>query len=52
MKFAVILENAGGELERQELEVADEDAVDIAATEVIADWVLAIGDTIRIVELP
>lgn len=53
MKIAVILENPGGELERKELIVDDDlDSVDLSLEieEVIEDWILGVGDTIRIIE--
>jgi hypothetical protein len=52
VRVAVILENAPDcELERQVVEVADDDAVDDAVSSVIEGWVLSVGDTIRIVEV-
>lgn len=56
MKFAVILENAGGELAREIGEVPagheDPDAyVDDIVSGVIEEWILNVGDTIRIVEV-
>jgi hypothetical protein len=51
MKVAVILENTGGELDRQEFEVAegDADAVNDKASAIVEGWILSAGDTIRIV---
>lgn len=55
MKVAVILDNGSGVLDRSEIEIpdgADESAVSEAIEDAIAPWVLSVGDTIRIVEVP
>lgn len=60
MKFAIIQENSGGEICREEVELATNgaeddmdfaDRVDDAITEVLEGWIFAVGDTIRIVEV-
>lgn len=52
MKIAVILENAPDcELERQMVDVADEDGIDDAVSQIIEGWMLSVGDTIRIVQV-
>jgi hypothetical protein len=55
MKFAVILESSGGELDRAvitaPLGVVPDDWINNAIHDVIEDWILSIGDTIEIVEL-
>lgn len=48
MKFAVILKNIGGELDRVICEAVDDEEVDNKATEVIEGFILSIGDTITI----
>lgn len=56
MKFAVILESSGAELERQVITLEgpaedNDDAIAAAAEDVICGWTLSIGDTIRIIEV-
>lgn len=54
MKFAVILDNGGGELARENLELlgnADGDTIDNAIQDVLQTWMISIGDTIRIEEI-
>lgn len=56
MKFAVVLENIGGVLDRKEFVVPDDhddpdDFVDEQATNTIDGWVLSVGDTIKIVSV-
>lgn len=56
MRVLVILENSGGVLAREIVEVPgtidtyDSDELDFAASNVIATFTLSIGDTIRIVD--
>lgn len=52
MNIAVVLENAKGEQLEREVTQAEADDVDTAAQDVIAGWVLSVGDTIKIVEAP
>lgn len=55
MKIAVILENSGGEVDRKEISVAeppDDDTIDVEIGSAIESWLLSVGDTIRIVEVP
>lgn len=51
MKVAIILENAGGELDRQVIEIHDDDDQHVMISNVIEDWLISVGDTIRIVEV-
>jgi hypothetical protein len=51
-KAAIILSGAGGELDREEVDVdQDGDLDQRAAYNAIANWTLSIGDTITIVEV-
>lgn len=55
MKVRVTLFNSGGELASKVLTIAksdDEDeAINLAAGEVIEEWILSVGDTITITEV-
>lgn len=56
MKFKVTLSNTGGEIDSETFEVAadhpdQDEAVNIAASEIIYGWVLSSGDTITISEV-
>jgi hypothetical protein len=53
MKIAIILTGSGGELDRSEIDIPDDhhdmdEAVNLAASEVIEGWTLSVGDTITI----
>jgi hypothetical protein len=55
-RVAVILENIGGELDRATVTVRirhddPEESANLAIHEVIEDWILSPGDTIRIEEV-
>lgn len=55
MKFTIALNNSGGELDSKTIEIADshsdiDEAVNLAASEVVEGWILSIGDTITIRE--
>jgi hypothetical protein len=56
MKIAIILTGTGGELDRSELDIPEnhpdlDEAVNLAASEVIEGWTLSVGDTITIREI-
>lgn len=51
MKVAVILENIGGELDRKVIDIHDEGDEHAAIEEVLEEWLISVGDTIRIVEV-
>lgn len=55
MKIAIILENLGGELDRAEINVEESDdsneTSNLSIHEVIEDWILSVGDIIRVVEI-
>lgn len=55
MKIAIILENIGGELDRAEVNVEEsedsDETVNLSIHEVIEDWILSVGDIIRVVEI-
>jgi hypothetical protein len=49
-RIRIVLENAGGELDRQDIEASGDDASgEIYAA--LASWSLAAGDTIRIITI-
>lgn len=53
MKICIILTGRGGELDRQTIDVADDDMAEIsnAISEAMETWVLSPGDTISITEV-
>jgi len=53
MKITIVLDGAGGELDRQSIEChADDDSVEVseAIHSAIETWVLSPGDTLKIME--
>lgn len=54
-KYAVLLLNSAGEIDRHEFSIAPDhpdvdEAVNIEASSAIESWILSVGDTIKIVE--
>lgn len=54
-RIAVVLDGLGGELDREEFNVAEgrgeEDAISRRSKEIIGGWTLSVGDTITIREI-
>lgn len=50
MRIAVILDNGGGEMDRAEINIDEEDDenTNLMIHEVIEDWVISVGDIIRV----